>query len=98
MQKAICSLLLLVGLVQTKAQDLLNLGQPQPQYEVRAVWLTTYSGLDWPARPARTTQQAEAQQKALCQILDQLQAAGINTVLFQARLRGTTAYASAVEP
>ena len=98
MQKAICSLLLLVGLVQTKAQDLLNLSQPQPQYEVRAVWLTTYSGLDWPARPARTTQQAEAQQKALCQILDQLQAAGINTVLFQARLRGTTAYSSAIEP
>ena len=41
---------------------------------------------------------AERQKKELCQILDQLQAAGINTVMFQSRIRSTTAYPSAIEP
>lgn len=66
--------------------------------EVRAVWLTTLSGLDWPSRPATTPAAAEEQRRELCGILDRLQAAGINTVLFQARIRSTTAYASALEP
>lgn len=66
--------------------------------EVRAVWLTTYSGLDWPRRTAATPTETARQQADLLRILDRLQAAGINTVLFQARLRATTAYASAYEP
>lgn len=66
--------------------------------EVRAVWLTTLSGLDWPSRPATTPAAAEEQRRELCGILDRLQAAGINTVLFQARIRSTTAYASVLEP
>lgn len=68
------------------------------RYEVRAVWLTTLMGLDWPARPALTPQASEAQRQDLCRMLDQLQAAGINTVLFQTRIRATTAYPSAIEP
>ncbi len=71
---------------------------PQVAYEVRAVWLTTLMGLDWPQRPATTPAQAEEQKKQLCQMLDQLQLAGINTVLFQARIRSTTAYLSCLEP
>lgn len=66
--------------------------------EVRAVWLTTLSGLDWPSRSAATPAAEEARRRELCDILDRLQAAGINTVLFQARIRSTTAYASAFEP
>ena len=68
------------------------------RYEVRAAWLTTLMGLDWPQRPANTPQQVEQQKRDLCQQLDQLKAVGINTVLFQARIRSTTAYASAIEP
>lgn len=68
------------------------------RYEVRAAWLTTLMGLDWPSRPATTEAQAELQQRDLCRQLDQLKAAGINTVLFQSRIRATTAYASALEP
>lgn len=71
---------------------------PSIRYEVRAAWLTTLMGLDWPNRPAITETQAEAQRQQLCTMLDKLQAAGINTVLFQSRIRSTTAYASAVEP
>ena len=71
---------------------------PAVPYEVRAVWLTTLMGLDWPKQPARNAEQAEAQQKALCQMLDKMKEAGINTVLFQARIRSTTAYPSAIEP
>ena len=64
-----------------------------PKHEVRAVWLTVVQGLDWP----RTTDQ-EAQKRDLRQILDQLEAAGINTVLLQTRVRATTIYPSALEP
>ena len=66
--------------------------------EYRAVWVTTLSGLDWPSCPARTEREAERQKAELVDILDRLRAAGINTILFQTRLRGTVAYPSAIEP
>lgn len=68
------------------------------QKEYRAVWLTTYLGLDWPRHPARTAEETERQKRELCDMLDRLHDCGINTVLFQSRMRGTTAYASAIEP
>lgn len=64
-----------------------------PKHEVRAVWLTTLNGLDWPR-----TRGAEAQKQELVHILDQLKDAGINTVLFQTRVRATTVYPSKMEP
>lgn len=71
---------------------------PAPQHEVRAVWLTTLSRLDWPSSPAVTESGAAQQRKELCDILDRLKAAGINTVLFQARVRATSTYDSPYEP
>jgi len=73
----------------------------QPSFslkEYRAVWLTTNLGLDWPRRPANSAEDVRRQKRSLCEMLDRLQECGINTVLFQSRLRGTTAYASAIEP
>lgn len=67
-------------------------------YEIRAVWLTTLYGLDWPQHPATNEKEAEQQKNDLRQMLDKLQEAGINTVLFQTRLRGTVAYPSKIEP
>ena len=64
-----------------------------PKYEVRAVWLTTIGGIDWPH-----SYQAESQKKELVKTLDQLQQAGINTVLLQTRVRATTVFPSALEP
>lgn len=71
--------------------------QPLPR-EYRAVWLTTLMGLDWPSAPARDEAGIEKQKNDLRDILDRLQEAGINTVLFQTRLRGTVAYPSELEP
>ena len=70
----------------------------QPKYEVRAVWLTTLGGLDWPKSYAHDGMGIQRQQEDLCHILDQLQAINVNTVLFQTRVRATTAYPSELEP
>ena len=64
----------------------------QPKYEVRAVWLTTLGGLDWPKSYAHDGMGIQRQQEDLCNMLDQLQAINVNTVLFQTRVRATTAY------
>ena len=46
-----------------------------PKHEVRAVWLTTIGGIDWPHSYSPTQQRQE-----MIAILDQLQRANINTV------------------
>lgn len=69
-----------------------------PKHEVRAVWLTTIGGLDWPSSYARSQEGILKQKKELAAILDKLKDAGINTVLFQTRIRGTVVYPSKYEP
>ena len=66
--------------------------------EYRAVWLTTYLGLDWPQSPATTLEGAERQKEELRQMLDQYVAANLNTVFVQARMRSSTSYRSIYEP
>ena len=63
------------------------------KHEVRAVWLTTIGGIDWPR-----THTAIEQKRELTNILDKLQQAGINTVLLQTRIRGSVIYPSMMEP
>ena len=63
------------------------------KHEVRAVWIATIGGIDWPQ-----TFTAAAQQRELTTMLDQLQRAGVNTVLLQTRVRASTIYPSAIEP
>ena len=70
----------------------------QPKYEVRAVWLTTIGGIDWPHSYAGSARSIERQKDELRDILDRLQCANINTVLLQTRIRATTIYPSAYEP
>ena len=69
-----------------------------PKHEVRAVWLTTIGGLDWPHSYSQSAASAKKQQIELTGILDRLQRANINTVLLQTRVRATTIYPSAIEP
>lgn len=71
---------------------------PNPKYEVRAVWLTTIGGIDWPHSYAQSERSAEKQKEELRCILDRLQKANINTVLLQTRIRATTIYPSRYEP
>ena len=70
-----------------------NTSAQMPKHEIRAVWITTISGLDWPRSYVAATQRQE-----LTDILDKLQLANINTVLIQARVRASTIYPSDNEP
>ena len=69
----------------------------QPKYEIRATWLTTLGGLDFPSVKANSPISIKKQKQELCHILDELKQANINTVLFQTRLRGDVIYPSSIE-
>ncbi|WP_052110503.1 glycoside hydrolase family 10 protein [Porphyromonas sp. COT-108 OH1349] len=64
-----------------------------PKREMRAVWLTTLYGLDWPK--ART---AALQRQEIDRMLDSLRSAHFNTVFIQVRGRGDVIYKSKFEP
>ena len=76
----------------------LPLWAQSPKHEVRAVWLTTIGGIDWPHSFANNPQSIESQKQELRDILDRLKRSGINTVLLQSRIRATTIYPSKYEP
>ena len=69
----------------------------QPKYEIRATWLTTLGGMDWPRHKATSAAGIRRQQQELCNILDRLKEANFNTVMMQTRLRGDLIYPSAIE-
>jgi uncharacterized lipoprotein YddW (UPF0748 family) len=64
-----------------------------PKREVRAVWVTTAAGLDWPKSLDRREQQL-----ALQSIVQRLKRAHFNTIYFQVRARGDAYYHSRYEP
>ena len=70
----------------------------QPKQEVRAAWITAAYGLDWPHTRATSKATMLQQQAELTEILDKLQAAHFNTILFQTRTRGDVLYRSDIEP
>ena len=72
--------------------------QAQPKQELRAVWLTTLEGLDWPSTKGTSLAVEQKQKQELCHILDLLKKANVNTILFQTRIRGTVTYPSRIEP
>jgi uncharacterized lipoprotein YddW (UPF0748 family) len=69
-----------------------------PKREIRAVWLTTMFGMDWPNKPAANEAGSIAQRKELCDKLDMLKNANFNVIFLQTRLRGDVIYPSAIEP
>ena len=71
------------------AQSWMTPALPAPQREVRAVWLTTLWGLDWPRTKAVNDSRRRQQQDELLHTLDVLQQAGVNTVMLQTRVRST---------
>lgn len=75
-----------------------SLAGTSPKREVRAVWLTTIGGLDWPHNYAQSERSKHKQQEELCSLLDKYQKAGINTILLQTRIRATMIYPSVYEP
>lgn len=69
-----------------------------PKREMRAVWLTTLSGLDWPRQQGTTPAVVERQKQELRAIFDTLSAAHFNTIVLQVRVRATVIYPSRIEP
>ena len=89
--------ILLCSVLAAKAQSIVFNDQA-PKHEVRAVWLTTIGGSDWPHSYSQSPYSAEKQKQELRTILDHLEKAKINTVLIQTRVRGTMIYPSDYEP
>lgn len=67
--------------------------QITPKSEVRAVWLTTNGALDWPS-----SYNVSKQKKELIDILDKLEKANFNTILFQVQAKGDVAWKSNIQP
>ena len=93
MKKFITLLYLMTGILTVNAQKTYLDGK-----EIRAVWLTTIGGIDWPTTYANSPQTIERQKRELTDILDRLQKVRINTILLQTRIRGTVIYPSRLEP
>ena len=101
-----CLTFCLLGAASLSAQDvsdvpespLFTQSSPAPKRELRAVWVTTLNGLDWPRTRATNATTREQQQREFCQLLDRLKAININTILLQTRVRGSVIYPSSIEP
>ena len=70
-------------------------GQSPPTHELRGAWIATFTNIDW---PSANNLSVAAQQSELIQLLDQLQATGINAVFFQVRSQCDAMYESQIEP
>ncbi|HUN65873.1 MAG TPA: family 10 glycosylhydrolase [Bacteroidota bacterium] len=68
-------------------------GPAPPKREVRAVWIATVLGLDWPKSADR-----EEQERSLREMIRKLAAAHFNTIFFQVRGRADAMYRSDYEP
>lgn len=71
-----------------------SLAMAQPKSEIRGVWLSTISGLDWP----RKVSDPQEQKEKLCELLDSLQAININMVIFQVQSQGDVLWKSKLQP
>lgn len=89
----ICFSLILLVVLPLWTVSALPSGVLPPKAEVRAVWVTTAAGLDWP----HTTGKA-AQQESLRRLVRSLHKANFNTIYFQVRPRGDAHYKSRYEP
>lgn len=104
MKRILLFLIFIISGTLSFSQTFTNVAAPfmqsiSPKREVRAVWLTTIGGLDWPHTYANgSSYSVDKQKQELVTILDKLQRAGINTVLLQTRVRGTVIYPSVYEP
>ncbi|MDR1682557.1 MAG: family 10 glycosylhydrolase [Candidatus Symbiothrix sp.] len=69
-----------------------------PKEEIRAAWIATNYGLDWPSKPYSNSNEINDQQDEIIDMIDQLSRANFNMVFIQTRLRGDVIYNSKIEP
>jgi uncharacterized lipoprotein YddW (UPF0748 family) len=89
----ICCVVLLAIVPGTQAAAAPPASLLPPKTEVRAVWVTTAAGLDWPHVTGR-----ERQQESLRRLVQNLYTSHFNTIFFQVRPRGDAFYRSRYEP
>ncbi len=90
------STLLVVALASANLQ-----AQAIPKQEMRAAWVTTVWGLDWPATVIPTTGSTyhiDQQKSQMIALLDKLKSANMNTIFFQVRSECDAMYQSSYEP
>lgn len=68
--------------------------QSYPKHEMRAVWIATVENIDWPSAKGLTTDQQKAE---MIEILDQVKAYNMNTIVFQIRPDADALYNSKLE-
>lgn len=95
MKRTLILIYVLIACIMTEAQPVAT---PSLNDEIRAVWLTTIGGIDWPRTYATSPATIEQQKRELTRMLDRLKQIRINTVLLQTRIRGTVIYPSSLEP
>ena len=95
MKRTLILIYVLIACIMTEAQPVAT---PSLNDEIRAVWLTTIGGIDWPRTYATSPATIEQQKRELTRMLDRLKLIRINTVLLQTRIRGTVIYPSSLEP
>ncbi len=86
----ICILLCLLAVTGAQAQT----AYTQPKRELRAAWVSTVFGIDWPNPDAS----AQSQKAALTRMLDSLARNNFNAVCLQVRPMSDALYRSAYEP
>lgn len=69
-----------------------------PKAELRSAWLATVWGIDWPSNTGTSASVISKQKAELAAILDNLKAAGLNSVSFQVRSMADAMYKSSYEP
>lgn len=82
------SLFLSVSLLSLKAQT--------PASQFRAAWFSTVANIDWPSKAA--IGHTELQKQEMVDLLNQMQALNLNTVIFQIRPTADALYPSELEP
>lgn len=71
----------------------INMEAQPPKREMRATWIATVGGIDWPKTTGATSQKTE-----MLKMLDSIQTLNLNTVFFQVRSRCDAMYKSSYEP
>jgi uncharacterized lipoprotein YddW (UPF0748 family) len=66
-----------------------------PKRDLRGVWISTVSNIDWPASRTLSTSQQQAE---LLKIMDTLSTTGINTLYLQVRPESDALYPSTIDP
>lgn len=85
------------------AQNLAMINNPQisipsVQREMRAAWVASVYGIDWPTTRGTTTTSIASQRTQMNAILDGMAAANMNCVFLQVRSAGDAMYPSTLEP